>query len=866
MKRGIVAGAVIAITAVACNFMFTTDAFAAKKTAANLAASVPNAKANFIDHESTCTTDLNAARASLGNNRSAVNESAPYKYNNWISLRNNPDATTTGLYPAGNVSVPLQFNQYLFLCGVVVSPASGGATSPTANRVTNSRYPNDRNPVRTGTINRADLVQKDAKVISASVVGGGGSITNMVGQKRNVRSFDDSRYSAGTTLPFTYNGNLSSTTTITIRLVIREVRSYYAVPTSSSATVTCDYSSGGNLYTHYVSTNGVSNIDQAFNDPQCNRDIEKDYTIQIRVTPPPQWTISGTTTMRVNGATRNGTFAAPTAARIGDKINWTQTLRNNGPRPTDRRVTASTLVRDYDAGNNALLSSNLFNTTAINPPWASGATRSWQNGNAGNGFTYTIRATTYRADGSVNVKGDVGKKLCRNLQWNPTSWNDTNAAVTSTAQRCVSVPYYYNLSPDLNGPSGSITLGGTIPDIYPTIRNEVPGNSSRTTETPDNVVWELGRIDIAPGGTVPVAGTNGQTPQSYYGSNWDRKDNGTRSFPPGSTLLNLLRNETVPLGTPIGTKICFTLSVRPYSPASNNWRHGEPLCIGVNAQPTVQVLGNDLRVGSAFQGGTNTNASIKGIIRPNTASWGEYGVISPSTVTNFASQSGGNGGATGTMNSWSKLTFSNTGTAPGCGGNGGCFTGATNLGSLPNVRSAVAGVTYNGAPLSYNRGNASFNISSLPSIIPGATLANFNQSAAIVTSGTITIDADVVYANSLASGDAIPQLILIANNITIHGNVSRIDAWLIATGTINTCDDVAQTALRSTNCNNQLTVRGAVMANQLLMNRTYFDTTDPSKSAETFNLQGSSYVWASNVARQNGVWQTVYSTDLPPRY
>lgn len=143
---------------------------------------------------------------------------------------------------------------------------------------------------------------------------------------------------------------------------------------------------------------------------------------------------------------------------------------------------------------------------------------------------------------------------------------------------------------------------------------------------------------------------------------------------------------------------------------------------------------------------------------------------------------------------------------------------------------------------------------------------NFSRSAAITTTGTITIDADIIYRNSVAGERNIPQLILIANNINIRGDVNRIDAWLIATGTINTCNDVAQTALRSTNCNEQLVVNGAVMANQLLMNRTHYDTANPANPAETFNLQGSSYVWASNVTRQSGVWQTVYSTDLPPRY
>ena len=968
---------------------------AAKKTTAVLNSSIPNAKSTFVGHESTCTADLATQRSIYGNTRQAVSSSNPYKYNNWISLRNAPATTTSSLYPAGNVSVPLQFNQYLFFCGAVVSPASGSATSSAANRVTNSQFPNDRNPVRTAGINRADLVQKDAKVVSATVVAGGGSITNLAGQTRYVRSTNDSRYAAGTTIPFTYTGNLQQTTTVKIKLVVREARSYYDVPTSGNATIICDHvNANGSI----VGVSGFSSATQALNSGQCNRDIEKIYSIQIRVSPPvdwnlsvksenriktsdggsfgsygeypessprtvspgytvqwqheiynsgnakavferwrdrkgfnstnmnryilqgehidatlvsrarvrypldssnvvykvtnsdigktlceryvvspfsnsssgnrastgscvyvrPNWTTTGATQMRVNGVNKTGTEANPTPVSLGDKIEWQHTIKNNGPTNTHRAI--NVWVGTKDTSPSGVVSNNpkLWAKPAIASGFASGATHTIDtfSGSVGE---YTI---------PTNDTSIIGKKMCRSIAWDPSTATDTNTSPAISTLRCVYVPYNFNLIPYLEGPAESITPGGTIPDVWPRVKNEVPTDPSKTTPTPNDIEWQLGRIDIPPGQVVPTGGTSGQNPQQFYGTRWDYKDGETNtSFPPGTLLLDLLKNEVVPIGTPLGTKICFTLSVRPYNATTTNWRHGEPLCIGVNAQPTVQVHGNDLRVGSAFQGGTNVSSLIQGVVRSDSASWGEYGVLSSNTINRFASQSGANGGSTDTAASWSKLSFANSGGGIVCGSLSGCFKGQSALGSIPNVRSAVTSIRYNGAPLSFNRGSSSFNTSSIPSFVSGANLSSFNQSAAVVTSGTITIDSDIIYRdNTLGNEGQIPQLILIGNNINIKGDVKRVDAWLIATGTINTCSDVATSALRSTVCNEQLRVNGALMANRLLMNRTYYDTNDGSKPAETFNLQGSAYVWASNVTRQNGMWQTVYSTDLPPRY
>ena len=317
-----------------------------------------------------------------------------------------------------------------------------------------------------------------------------------------------------------------------------------------------------------------------------------------------------------------------------------------------------------------------------------------------------------------------------------------------------------------------------------------------------------------------------------------------------------------------GDRVCYMTVVNRYNhPAQPNmWRYSTVQCTMVLTQPKVALWGNDLRVGSSFSAGNNLTSAVNAIVAQESASWVEYAIMAPASVSGMASQSGAVRGNPGLQDAWSKLTFANA-LPPGCPGGYGCFAGATALGKIPDVRTAVNTMSYNGSALNHSV-PTSFRASDIGGIIGGADLANFTRSASITTMGTITIDQDIVYNSGTLAGDgSIPQLILIGNNITIDPNVRRIDAWLIATDTINTCSDAAtQSVLRANMCSNQLRINGPIMANQLALNRTYADASNSGEVAETINLRGDAYVWASRVARQNGHWQTVYTTELPPRY
>ena len=51
---------------------------------------------------------------------------------------------------------------------------------------------------------------------------------------------------------------------------------------------------------------------------------------------------------------------------------------------------------------------------------------------------------------------------------------------------------------------------------------------------------------------------------------------------------------------PIGTQICFALSVRDRSNDSSQWQHSVPRCATVGKMPKVQVWGNDIMTGNRF--------------------------------------------------------------------------------------------------------------------------------------------------------------------------------------------------------------------------------------------------------------------------
>lgn len=133
----------------------------------------------------------------------------------------------------------------------------------------------------------------------------------------------------------------------------------------------------------------------------------------------------------------------------------------------------------------------------------------------------------------------------------------------------------------------------------------------------------------------------------------------------------------------------------------------------------------------------------------------------------------------------------------------------------------------------------------------------------------------------------VPQVVIFVHgNLEIASDVTRIDAWLIIDGKINTCSDFtygsteadAVNRLRDT-CNKQLVFNGPVLANGLTLNRSFGSDplvtrtgtfgAPPAKynAGEIFNLRMDTYLWAyAQAGRYASSYTESYSRELAPRY
>jgi hypothetical protein len=439
----------------------------------------------------------------------------------------------------------------------------------------------------------------------------------------------------------------------------------------------------------------------------------------------------------------------------------------------------------------------------------------------------------------------------------------------------------FNLTPVMTG-TPSTSEGSSTVTLQPSVNN-TPG-----TTASDNTNWQITDFVVNPGGTYPTGVTaNNSSPETHYGNTFLRRGVGTANFPRNTHLFN---PRTRTIGEyPAGTRICYGLSVRPYSHTSSasTWRHSIPFCVTIGKQPKVQVLGGDLLVGRAPSGtsGTVAPASIQtAVTNKGTGSsarvfgsWGEYAAAATGSVADFGSGAAySQPRSTATACGTSLLTFANSiNTAP-CGSSTTLGGFSTNR-SLPDVASAF--ITSSSTPAL----SGSFSLSGLDGLyratgnltITGGAIDR-GQSVIINAPGrTVTIRGNITYdGRPISSIEDIPQVVIIAQNIRIRGvsaatAVSRIDAWLIARGTLNTCYDASTiTTLTINRCATRLTVNGPVTANTLQLWRTAGAEAGDAAGApaEVFNLRPDAYLWGVYQASSSGRLQSVYERELPPRF
>lgn len=373
---------------------------------------------------------------------------------------------------------------------------------------------------------------------------------------------------------------------------------------------------------------------------------------------------------------------------------------------------------------------------------------------------------------------------------------------------------------------------------------------------------------------------------------------------------------TVPDDVPIGSKYCTATGVFPSKITldpknksfskkpnyqvivSNKWKISSPSCRTIAKKPNFQVWNNKLQTEGDIKSSTSTKTEFAELgLDPNFnkitfGSWAELAVSANGQISNFSSAAGlgyrdygfelSGGTDSFNMQNLSKLTISNAEPDKIQLGNAGIH-------SSQNLATKLRQYFTKAHP-QVKLINDCSQVSQLNTL-----LKNSPQKTIVINcDGDVQINQDIAY--SLNSGadnlgqqhteyegiKDLPQALIFAKNISVAANVKRIDAWLVAENTINTCSDKP---INSDTCNNPLTVNGPIFADSLKLNRTAgawsafeyglsgsgvlgrnYTNYGAVSPAEIFNLRADAYLWAYHQANLRPKASTIYTRELAPRY
>lgn len=812
-----------------------------------------------ITWDKTCYNNMKANRAAGKDPRWSINNGGAYTDATWLSVANHGN-TVEATVDAGTTSVNLQLNAITFLCSSLVSPDGAGADYAYSNArvVRTDNAPNDRKPnplggntnwpARSGTLFRVSGTPKIAINGGAYKASGGdnGKVSLASGANLTTGYQSSTRYWFATkTFTYTPKSALTTTATITIQVPRKIGAQYY-----------------GNQY--YCAEGGSPTQYKSW-DAAMKKCPQNPQTFSIKIKVNPKWSTTGTTTVKVNGT------AGATTASPGDKIVWTHQLKNNGP-STSSSIESKTVNSGF--GDDSYNGTKNIKSGTM----ASGATRS-----PADKTEYTVK------------ESDVGATLCQQLQWTPT--NSSGGKNGTSSKTCVTIPYNYSLTP-------SVTLDKTIADSGDTVSiagNLTNENGSKT----DDTTWQFSYIVIPTGTSTPPSmsgnSESGSTPCAYYKSKASTitctaptfsggttATNGSQVFTFSSSNYTFPDRQAIVPDLPVGTKICYALSVKGRSSTSTDWQHSNLACVVIGKHPVLQTYGGDVIVGrNGGSSGSNIATSIKTVLDKRYGSWSEYGIIAAGSVSGMASASGYAGGVDPVgICAVSNLTLNNrTNPTDACLASAvGSYTYGAASSTVANrfaivsttpqisgdvtVSSLASGKTYtnntSGSEIRLTMGS--------PATLPAGKWVVINAPNA-----TVKIMGDLRYTTSaLTKLSDIPQIVIIAKNIIVSDSVTQIDAWLVATGTgtegrINTCGAggvTEATTITSKNCDKKLTVNGPVITNRLILRRTAGAGTGTASGdpAEVFNLRPDAYLWALSLQTSTPKAQTVQTVELPPRY
>lgn len=365
-----------------------------------------------------------------------------------------------------------------------------------------------------------------------------------------------------------------------------------------------------------------------------------------------------------------------------------------------------------------------------------------------------------------------------------------------------------------------------------------------------------------------------------------------------------------------GDYFCVAMTVFPATSGSDtnwekpegdgNWYVSQPSCKIIAKKPTMQVLGGSFYTSGSVSTLTSAKRNFYGVSQYNGqggvpvyfGSMVEESLVSNGIVTGMASGMALGGGSSsrigsGALNNnfcerWATMGIANytdgsvvDGLCPGFNA-----AGLANINTETLNRQALADYFAvgqdTGVAGSDNFGSYTIMASGTGKEIRYSDVGNVtiysgtvgqNVTRIVRSSGDVTIDGSIYYnGGPYTAAGRVPKTVIYANgNISISCYVSRVDAILVAGGTVDTCYQAAGTseedAIRS---QNQLVINGAVIANKMEVPRTYGTATgyDTVRPAEVINYDTSALIWGQSMADagESDTLTVTYQHELAPRY
>lgn len=480
--------------------------------------------------------------------------------------------------------------------------------------------------------------------------------------------------------------------------------------------------------------------------------------------------------------------------------------------------------------------------TDSNPKTAKSTASIWHSTDGGNTFSQTDYYNTWWSTtkgGSTNItKGitysgiQLGTKVkvCAKIRSTrqTVKYSCDNPAISSSGSfestpSCVTIGRPYNFSiQDLSiNMAGSPVYAGESTS-YSTNNYSVStaaGHSNMAkTDTP-NIAKKVisfvlpkttsqSRIN-----TGTITGTYGSNLCGYANSLGAKFCNDTTS----STSLSVPDLDSVELGDKLcvmyGTNYDRNGFYGYQEQLSESWQYSNIACRTIAKKPSAQIFG------SLFTTGDIRSSLAKG----QYSSKAQFMVIANGTIVNFAS---GLAKANGTdYCQMSPLTISST--------------------QCSSKKLGEAKVTPNASKNFRDR---------IVSHLDSLTNAEVRKTNQITTNLSGTADR--------------PLIIYSSDDITIDQSVTNLDhVWLIADGTINTCN-YNQPDIQYGQCTNSLNINGVVYAKKINPKRTYGagGGNDSGTPAETFTLDPAAIEWAYRQAAIDKIKaSTVFTKELAPR-